>query len=169
MSDRPALIDVFLLPGDVFVGTDRHRIRTLLGSCVSIVLWHPQRRVGAMSHFMLGDRPGEPDRRGLDGRYGEEAMQLMLAALRGWRVAAGECKGKLFGGGSMLAGPRSRAMDVGRRNGEAARRLLRSHGIEVVAESLFGDGHRQVIFEVGSGAVWARQIAPALARERVPS
>ena len=56
-----AAIDVFLMPGEHFVGDARHRIRTLLGSCVSITLWHPQRRVGAMSHFLLtvGDN-GEP-------------------------------------------------------------------------------------------------------------
>ncbi len=41
------LIDVFLQPGEHFVGDADCRIRTLLGSCVSITLWHATRRLGA--------------------------------------------------------------------------------------------------------------------------
>ncbi len=54
---NPAPIDVFLQPGDVYFG-DRHtRLRTILGSCVSITLWHPQRLLGGMCHFILPARP----------------------------------------------------------------------------------------------------------------
>jgi hypothetical protein len=35
------VIDIFLMPGDVFVGDEQYRVRTLLGSCVSVTLWHP--------------------------------------------------------------------------------------------------------------------------------
>ena len=92
---------------------------------MSITLWHPQRRFGAMSHFLL------------------------------------ECEGKIFGGGNMFPAQRAAGVPVGRRNGEAARGLLQAHGIEVVSESLFGDGHRQVVFDVATGDVWARQLAPS--------
>ena len=44
----------------------------------------------------------------------------------------------------------------GRRNGEAARELLAEHGIEVLSENLFGNGHRQIVFDVGTGDVWVR-------------
>lgn len=33
-------------------------------------------------------------------------------------------------------------------------------GIEVVSESLFGEGHRQIAFDVGTGHVWSRQVRP---------
>ena len=47
---------------------------------------------------------------------------------------------------------------VGRKNGEAARKLLQPHGIPMVSESLFGIGHRQIIFDVSNGDVWAYQV-----------
>jgi chemotaxis protein CheD len=47
---------------------------------------------------------------------------------------------------------------VGRKNGEAARKLLLDHGIPVVSESLYGIGHRQIIFDVSNGDVWAYQV-----------
>ena len=159
----PGSIDVMLQPGQYFVGDASHCIRTVLGSCVSITLWHPARRVGAMSHFLLPHR-GLAQRSGpLDARYGEEALQLMLQRLRGEHgVAPRECEAKVFGGGDMFAlGEAHAQVSIGRRNGEAARRLLRAHGIPVRSESLFGKGHRQICFEVGSGAVWVR-VAAAL-------
>jgi chemotaxis protein CheD len=149
--------DVLLNPGDWFAGDKRHCIRTLLGSCVSITLWHPAKRIGAMSHFLLASRgPNQTGPR--DGRYGDEAMSLMLDKLDRLKVPAHECEAKIFGGGNMFPDQPSKAKTVGLRNGEAAREMLNAHRIEIVSESLFGVGHRQIIFEVCSGNVWARQI-----------
>lgn len=153
------VIDVFLRPGEYFVGDASFRIRTLLGSCVSITLWHSQRRIGAMSHFLLAQR-GRGRAGPLDGRYGEEALALMLEELAQQGIAAAECQAKIFGGGAMFP-QRARRQEagIGRHNGEAARALLRAHGIEVAAESLFGAGHRQILFHIASGDVWERQAA----------
>lgn len=159
MARNPHLIDIFLLPGDYFVGGEDYRIRTLLGSCVSITLWHPKRRIGTMSHFVLSSR--QPARgESLNSRYAEESLELMLAELRAMGVEPAQCQAKIFGGGIMF--PKLAAKQhnsIGRQNGEEARRLLRARGITVVSESLYGVGHRLIIFDVGSGHVWSRQVA----------
>ena len=157
------LIDVFLKPGELFVADGDWRIRTLLGSCVSMTLWHPATRTGGMSHFLLPTRgstvpPGE-----LDGRYGDEALHLILTELRRCGVPPHQCQGKIFGGGNMFPHHvRPGAVNVGQRNGEAARELLQAHGITIVGESLFGIGHRQIIFDVSNGDVWSHQVRPTL-------
>jgi chemotaxis protein CheD len=157
------LIDIFLQPGELFVGDKGYQIRTILGSCVSITLWHPASRMGGMSHFLLPTRSGpggDPER---DGRYGDEALQLMLEELSKYGLRPEDCEAKVFGGGNMFPGhDRAGAMLVGQRNGEAARELLLYRGIPVVSESLFGNGHRQIIFDVSNGDVWSRQISPSL-------
>lgn len=159
MSGPRRPIDVFLQPGEYFVGNADYRIRTLLGSCVSITLWQG-RRVGAMSHFLLSGREPDPFRE-LDGRYGEEALSLMLRQLHCAGITPEQCEGKIFDGAEMFPLLSTRyALHVGRQNGKAARRLLGQHGVRVSSESLFGVGHRQIIFDVGSGAVWARQVEP---------
>ncbi len=161
MAQTTDIKEIYLLPGDYFVGGAGRRIRTLLGSCVSITLWHPQRRIGAMSHFLLSSR--NPDKSaGLNSRYGEEALQLMLADLRAMGVDPVECQAKIFGGGQMFPGS---AHSVGRQNGEVALRLLRELGIPVVSESLYGVGHRCIIFDVSSGNVWSRQVPPGEAAD----
>jgi chemotaxis protein CheD len=152
------LTDVFLMPGDYFVGDERYRVRTLLGSCVSVTLWHPSLRVGAMSHFLL---PGSGHRKPHDkpGMYGDAAMDLLLDGLARHGAAPTQCQAKIFGGGAMF--PRSVSVrDIGQQNGDFARRLLQQHGIHVVSESLFGEGHRQLIFTIRSGDVLSRQVPP---------
>lgn len=153
--------EILLNPGDYAVGDRRCRMRTVLGSCVSITLWHPQRCVGAMSHFLLASRSSRTPHE-LDARYGDEAMILMLRGLGRRGVAGRECQAKIFGGGNMFPDRlNSEVLNVGRRNGESARYLLQEHGIAIHSESLFGEGHRQIIFDVATGDVWSRQLPPS--------
>ena len=53
------------------------------------------------------------------------------------------------------------AINVGQRNGEAARSMLLAKNIPIVSESLFGVGHRQIVFDVSNGDVWSKQIRPS--------
>jgi len=153
------LIDLFLQPGEYFVADDGYQLRTMLGSCVSITLWSPYKRIGAMSHFLLPSRGHRKESEPLDARYGDEAMELMLSELRAQGISSNQCQAKIFGGGNMFPDyVQSTAQSVGQRNGEAALSLLNSYGIPIVSESLFGVGHRQIIFDVRNGDVWCQQL-----------
>lgn len=161
MARLEGLVDVFLQPGELFVADAGHQIRTILGSCVSITLWHPVLRIGGMSHFLLPTRGGPADLGVLDGRYADEALQHMLAQMRALGVEPTQCQAKIFGGGNMFPGHmHAGVINVGQRNGEAARALLQQNGIVLTSESLFGVGHRQIIFDVSKGDVWAHQVRP---------
>jgi chemotaxis protein CheD len=152
--------ELLLNPGEYAVGDASCRMRTVLGSCVSITLWEPQRRVGAMSHFLLAGRGSAPGV-ALDARYGEESLTLMLRELAQVGVSAQQCQAKIFGGANMFPeATMPGALHVGRRNGESARSFLRKLGIAVQSESLFGCGHRQIVFNVATGDVWSRQVQP---------
>ncbi len=170
-------IDRFLKPGEQAVGDARHRLRTLLGSCVSITLWQPQRRVGAMSHFLLPRRqrlsvPGRKD--ALDARYGEEALALMVQGLARHGIDVRQCVARLFGGGDMFPNQPRRPLalpsgNVGRRNGEAARSLLQQLGVAIASENLFGAGHRRIAFDIASGEVHSHQVRPGEAAITQPA
>lgn len=133
----------------------------MLGSCVSITLWHPRLHVGAMSHFLLATRAGDVTAE-LDGRYAAEATSLMLLALARYGVVPRECQAKLFGGGNMFPHHTRQGVEssVGYKNGLAARLLMQERGIPIASESLFGNGHRRIVFEVDTGDVWSRQVEP---------
>ena len=48
MKKPDHVIEIFLQPGDFYFGGADTRIRTILGSCVSITMWHPTRLIGGM-------------------------------------------------------------------------------------------------------------------------
>lgn len=164
------VIEIFLQPGDFYFGDVNTRIRTILGSCVSITMWHPTRLIGGMCHFLLPSRPKDDDA-ALDGRYADEAMQMFLQEIRAARTHPAEYRVKVFGGGNMFHKAKNEnpgkpsanrtgkkfEMDVAGKNVLIARSLINKHGFRIDAEDLGGNGHRQLLFDIWSGHVWLRK------------
>lgn len=164
------VLEVFLQPGEFYFGENKTRIRTLLGSCVAITLWHPTLQVGGMCHYML---PWRPRRKGwqseaLDGRYAEDAMKMFLREIQRSRARASEFQVKLFGGGHMFkaAHPLDRRPTIAEANVEFGRAAIAQWGFKLSAEDLGGRGHRHVILDVWNGDVWVRQTEPQATRAR---
>ncbi|MGZ8232426.1 chemotaxis protein CheD [Methylobacter tundripaludum] len=155
-------VEIFLQPGDHYFADRDTRIRTVLGSCVSMTFWHPQLLVGGMCHYMLPERGGERregDWPAPDGRYADEAIALLMKKMDAVGASHKEYQVKLFGGGNMFPETNKNMnvmSQVGNRNVQAARQLAKQHGFTCVAEHLGDIGHRNVIFEVWSGEVWVK-------------
>jgi len=154
---KPAdAIDLYLTPGGFHFSDRPTRIRTLLGSCVAIVLWHPARKIGGMCHCMLPTRT----HRGatLDGRYVDEALALFKQAALARRSVIDEYQLKLFGGGSMFPGHRRDLMgaNVARMNVAAADQFAVQSGLIPTGQDMGGIGHRNIFFDTWSGHVWVR-------------
>ncbi|WP_018605289.1 chemotaxis protein CheD [Uliginosibacterium gangwonense] len=159
VCDENQIIDVFLQPGDLYFGDADTRIRTILGSCIAITLWHPEKKIGGMCHFLLPTRGHSHHHRDLDGRYCDEAIALFAKAMARHRTPPNEYEAKVFGGGNMFPAHIHRgASNIGARNAESALRHLDTLGIRISKHHLCGAGHRQVIFEVWTGDVWLRHM-----------
>ncbi|OLU16503.1 MULTISPECIES: chemotaxis protein CheD [unclassified Pseudomonas] len=164
MTKSPSIAEVYLNPGDYHFGGPYTRVRTLLGSCVSIVLWHPHARLGGMCHFMLPTR-GRPTKQ-RDGRYADEVVSLLCEAiaLSGTRLA--EYQARIFGGGHMFPGlAQSRRHHVGQQNIDIARRLLAERKLGCHGEHVGGVGHRNLIFDIWSGEIALKQTQPLATQE----
>lgn len=147
---------VVLEPGDFYFGRGHTRISTLLGSCISITLWHPRKRIGGMCHYMLTERNAQNSRPPdipLDGRYALEAFALFLQHVAAAGTRPSEYQAKLFGGSNMFDGGSTGKMDIGPRNIQYGRQLLASKNIALMAEHVGGSGRRKLHFELWSGDV----------------
>jgi chemotaxis protein CheD len=168
MNTPPPIIDIFLGQGEIYFGGSDTRIRTVLGSCVAITMWHPQQRLGGMCHYMLPTRRTHSEH-ALDGKYADEALELMLQEIRRSRTRVEDYQVKLFGGGAMLqagsAYVQSGQRLIGDENVQAGRDLLQRHGMRIEAEHLGGLGHHTLLFEVWSGDVWVKQAPPLAATD----
>lgn len=147
-------IDIFVHPGEWYFGEGETRIRTTLGSCVSVTLWHPGLKLGGLCHYMLPGQAysNEPP----NARYGRDAVQLLLAEVHRHGTRVEDYHAKLFGGASMFElGPGGSSVAI--RNVQVAEQLVLEHGLHVVARSLGGTHYRQLVFSLASGDVWVRQ------------
>jgi chemotaxis protein CheD len=148
--------EIYLLPGELHFGGNNTRIRTVLGSCVSITVWHPLLRIGGMSHFVLPNRRKQGNHQP-DGYYADEAIELILREIGKRNTRPGEYHVKLFGGGNMFRQSiTENAFNVAGNNIEAARELLEASGFNIHAEHVGGSGHRSIIFDLWDGNVWVK-------------
>jgi len=155
--DAPATVSVAI--GRWAVAGSPSKIRTLLGSCVGVVLYDRGARVGGLAHIVLPSSRGVVEH---PGKYADTAIPALIAdldrALRG--KAAGRLVAKLAGGASMFTlGPSASAnpsMNIGRSNQEAVERILGALRIPVVARDLGGETGRHVTLDTATGLVVVR-------------
>jgi chemotaxis protein CheD len=153
--------ETFLHPGDFCFAGPRARIHTVLGSCVSITLWHPVRRIGGMCHYLLPGRGHGGGSAELDGRYGDEAIQMFLREVHKRDTRRCDYQVKMFGGaGQFPQLGESVFGDVAARNIDIGMTLLQRHGFTLTARHLGGVGSRRLIFELATGGVWLKSQNP---------
>jgi chemotaxis protein CheD len=160
------ILEIFLQPGEFYFGDERTRIRTLLGSCVAITLWHPTLHIGGMSHYMLSSRPRPKKDESLNGRYAVEVMEMFMRELNRSHTKPREYQVKIFGGGRMFEhrgkkGKVGHDLDISERNVRIGRELVARYGFTFAAEDLGGNGHRNVVLDLWSGDVWVKKTPKA--------
>ena len=159
---------VFLHPGDFLYGEPGTHIHTVLGSCIAITLWHPVLNIGGMCHFVLPTRKINDGDGTLDGRYGDEAMQLFdqAVSLHGTHYSEYICK--IFGGANMFGQLASSEENlIGEKNAAAAMQFLMQRKAEIAVVHVGEEGHRRIAFDVGTGDVWVKH--DDAAGKRIPS
>ena len=144
---------VYLRPGDFCFGEGKLRITTLLGSCISIILWHPLLAHGGMCHFMMPSRRKLPGNFPLDGKYGDEAMKLFMLELKKRHTIPAQYQVNVYGGGNMFDEQAPVGMEIGKQNIEMALNLLDEYGFSLSYNHLGSFGHRKIEFDVWSGEV----------------
>lgn len=162
MSEPGFYIDIFLQPGEFYFGDRETRIRTILGSCVSITMWHPKKHIGGMCHYMLPKNKRHAHGQELDGKYAEDTIHLFMQEIRKANTHAQEYEVKIFGGGNQFPGQDRRVFSVSEQNVDVGRALLAQHGFKIKSEHLGGNGHRNIMFDLWSGDVWVKHVDKVL-------
>ncbi len=146
---------VFLLPGESAVKRTACELATLLGSCVSVTLWHPVKRFSAMNHFMLDVNQGRNDER---GKYGDTSTAAIIDIMTRLEPDRRLLQAKIFGGGAVIGHLGSSATDIGARNIAMARQVLDNQNIKVVEEEVGGNNGRRIYMDSMTGIVTVKII-----------
>lgn len=135
-----------LLPGDVALGLAGDQLKTLLGSCVSVILTDPRRTIGVMCHIVHVGPPTAANSH--NSAYGQVAMADMCKRLLSIGVTPKLCQAYVYGGGNMFPHLFTRR-HVGASNSAWVLDYLAEHQIQIVEQDLGGEGYRKVCWTVG--------------------
>ncbi|PKA13021.1 chemotaxis protein CheD [Leptospira meyeri] len=161
MDSPNAVTDRFLNPGEIFFGGPDFRVRTLLGSCVSIVLWHPEKHIGGMCHYLLPNPTDHHLERTY--KYGTDAILFFLTEIKKYQSKPNEYYAKIFGGSNMFLHEEKEILkdnstsNVGARNAEFAKKVLKDNEIKIISEDTGGTLSRKIYFTVWDGEVWVEK------------
>jgi len=144
-----------LMPGQLHF-SQGVKLKTLLGSCVALTLWHPERRIGGMCHYLLPRRNRRPDEP-LDGRYGNEAVQTLVAAIQRAKSEPSEFIAHLYGGADTMPEGGAVRLNIGERNIEEAWNQIDHHGFQLDGVDVGDDVPRHVDLDLRTGLVGIRR------------
>src|SRR5579871_6729409 len=84
MSDiHPPEVASFLLPGDLMIGDRPAHVKTIVGSCLAIMIRFPRLGLAAIAHCLLPEAPAPVASlpRGEALRYVDTAIEIMIREL----------------------------------------------------------------------------------------
>lgn len=128
-----------------------------LGSCVAIMLYDRDTKVGGLAHILLPSEGLSRDRSNR-AKFPATAVPMMLEEMRALGARA-QVTAKIVGGASMFSAllP-SGGINMGERNIEATRGVLERNGLPIVAEDVGGEYGRSVYFDLATGRVMVKSL-----------
>ena len=153
---------VTIYPGEFYSTKENEMISTVLGSCVSIVLYDTKSRVGGINHFMLAKDSSlksdfETDENKRLGKFGEYAIDLLIEDLKKNGAVLANLEAKVFGGGNIFNLPDVDAQ-VGNVNSKFAFSYLEKLNIPVVKSNTGGILPRKIFFDPETQKVFMKFI-----------
>jgi chemotaxis protein CheD len=118
-----------------------------LGSCIGLTLYDDSSKIGAMVHIMLPDSAGRKDR---PGKYADTAIPLLLKELNDKGAKSRSLIAKMAGGACMFEYFGTN-LNIGERNAERVRAILKENNISLRKEDVGGKVGRSVTFFPANG------------------
>lgn len=147
---------IYLKPGELACAKRPTVISTILGSCVSIVMYAPRIRMGGMCHAVLPDSRGE---RG--AKFVNQAIAEMLGKFDRMKIARDEIVTRVFGGAEMLPIINKKmaasTLAIGHLNVAAALEEVEREGLTLTASDVGGYQGRKIIFYAHTGEIFLKK------------
>jgi chemotaxis protein CheD len=148
---------------EYFVTHNPHTLASFgLGSCVGVALYDDRRKIGGLAHIMLPDSRSM-SKKGNPGKFADTAICSVVDEMERLGSKRPDIKARIAGGACMFTipgavNPRNvpgpcLGMQIGERNIEAAKAVLKELKIQLVAEDTGGNYGRTMRFDVSSGKV----------------
>lgn len=144
---------VFLLPGEWYFGDTARVVKTVLGSCVAVIMWHPELGIGGMSHIVLPQAPSVAANES-PGRFADSAIDILSEQSANWKTDTKDYRVGLYGGGHGCDIDTQSAMNsIGAKNVRATEKALARRNFTIREQHVGGMLYRNIRFHLPSGRV----------------
>lgn len=122
-----------------------------LGSCVGVCLYDPVAKVASMIHIMLPSRlEGSTDSNVY--KYADSGITTTLKKMEVFGAVKSRITAKIAGGAKMFDIPNgSNLGNIGMRNVDSVRQVLKSEGIPIINDDVGGNYARTLLFDSSNG------------------
>lgn len=138
--------------------TNDHReslITYSLGSCIGVVIWDPEVRVGGMIHYMLPESSLAPEKaKANPAMFGDTGIPALFRKAYELGAAKKRLVVKAAGGSQLLDD--NGTFNIGKRNHVLMRKIFWKNGVLISAEDVGGSISRTLKLDVGTGRVTVR-------------
>jgi len=161
---REHLSTVHLKAGEMHCADRPTLVVTVLGSCLSVILYNRRLRIGGICHGLL---PSCGRQKTCNGhcaekfRYVDCAIRQMVKIFDRFGVKRSEIEVKCFGGADMFSRPIEKPglLSVGRQNSETADEVMKREGLTLARRDVGGLQGRKILFYTHTGEVLLKRLA----------
>lgn len=124
-----------------------------LGSCIGIALYDGKHSIGGLAHIMLPNST-QFSRINNPMKFADLAIPLLLEKMTTKGANKRNIVAKIAGGASMFNfSDKSMIMDIGNRNGNSVKEILKKLSIPLISEAIGGNKGRTMVFNTSNGSV----------------
>ena len=158
------LPQLYLKAGEIVVSDTPHIVLTVLGSCLSITLFHRRSGLSAICHGLLPQCREQAGCTGTCremGKYVECSVTWMLKRFKDAGVPFADLEVKVFGGADMFTrSSREKApISVGKQNIAVAQKIIERERLTVLSLDVGGTQGRKIFFNARTGDVLLKRLS----------
>jgi len=160
MSPESDNLNVYLKPGEVHFATKPTTVTTVLGSCLSVTMYHQPSSTGSICHAVFPSSTNlRTDRcaRVSPHEFVDTAILWMLEQFARRGIRKTDLEIKMFGAASMFANPdKPGVIAVGENNIKSAVNTFNEQELFLKAWNVGGHAGRKIIFQTHTGEVFQK-------------
>ncbi|HRS63891.1 MAG TPA: chemotaxis protein CheD [Spirochaetota bacterium] len=140
---RQSIDEYFLNPGELIFSKKPIVIKTVLGSCVAVILHDKEKKIGAMCHYLLPEAPSDAQS---STKYGDVAIYTLLYKFLKENKCRREDLVASICGGAFIIFDEREIFFIGDKNVEIATNILRKEKILVKQMHTGGDHGKRILY-----------------------
>lgn len=149
-------LKMYIVPiGGIYVSKEPMILQTVLGSCVSLVLFDNKLKIGGMNHIVLpGAFIGNEAQKMIeeqDSRYGIFSIEKLLYEMQNAGALKENLTAKIYGASFM--GRRNQIIDIQNQNVDFVKSFLNMAKIKIVEEFVLQEDALKIFFNTMTGEV----------------